>query len=252
MMRLPLALLAALVALPLSTGHTHADGGPEDLAASALLATIAVAERLAADTDELRLGHDGPAPDQPPDQRDRAPVQLPGKGGGPGGAWSVHLRPEAGFSVALPPGWQVMDVGGLDSIPVDTAAPPFESSFLAATPTPDRREVLVLVGAMRIPPGQATSLDELADALNNLPEPVPQGFELLINRRVSLPAGPAQEVQIRVTSPPEFPEPVSITVTLYVLLENDRLYLLALAGPTEQVGTYAPVFGQIVQSFQFI
>ena len=145
----------------------------------------------------------------------------------------VLERAENGrFAIALPPGWQ-------------TAPPEEDFEFTAVDAT--AAEDATVVPGVAVASEDAAPLESLDEYLERSLRSLPEGTELLEQRRVEVPAGPAYRLEVSLTD-----ENGKVGEIIYLLLHDDRGYVVFFVADPGQLQAKEKAFGQMMSSFRFL
>lgn len=186
--------------------------------------------------------------------------------------WDVHELPEQHFSIAIPPGWMVLD---LDAGTLESALESFvgDNPQLAQMINSQVRNLAAAgikfyaldvsseaiaagfpssVNVIRQELGVEMSPGFLAEAtagqLKNL-ETV-QGD--ITTRQIELPAGEAAQLQYRMRMALPAGAEMDVMLAQYLVVDGEVAYVISLGGRAQDAETNTPIFDQIARSFRIL
>lgn len=181
--------------------------------------------------------------------------------------WSSHTLTTEGFAIGLPPGWRALPAGEVDSALEAIRADNAELAELVESQIAGSLSSLVRFFALDV--DSPTLAEDFATNANVVVEPLPEGltFEQYVeanltqlrkvpgvtiseeNPSVDLPSGRAARIRSTFTlNSPSGPR--QIAVTQFLVLKENRGFILSLTTTPSHEPTYRSVFEEIAKTFQ--
>lgn len=184
--------------------------------------------------------------------------------------WMLFEMPEDGYSIALPPKWQAINLNEsiLDTLVNNPwrdeswneiltdqvrqyikSGVKFLSFDFSATnlyPLFPATVYILKVTTIQFP------LDMVMPASIKQMELLPGVIKPVTGRLITLPAGEAVEIKIKIKSNNALNKDLVIYMTVYLLYHNSDQFLIYMAAPADNTALYASTFDQIARTFKFI
>jgi hypothetical protein len=179
--------------------------------------------------------------------------------------WPLYEQPADGFALALPPGWTALQ---LDPKTLDRTL----EQGLRTNPDLKAREQTIReqvaaglkflgserasggpsVSVVRKPLEEGESLDEAAADMVEGYEAMPTVERPVGRKRVRLPAGQAERIDV--VLPMDIPGSGRnrVAVTSYLLARGEALYVVSVTSWADEVARYQPTFERVAQSSRLL
>ncbi len=184
--------------------------------------------------------------------------------------WMVFEMPEDGYSIALPPKWQAINLN--ESILDSLINSPWRDESWNEILTDQVRQYIKsgvkflsydFSGTNLNPFFPATvyilevttfqfPLDMVMSASIKQMEQLPGVIKPVTGRLITLPAGEAIEIKLKMKPNNVLNKDLVIYMTVYVLYQNNDQFLIYMAAPADNTALYASTFDQIARTFKFI
>lgn len=187
--------------------------------------------------------------------------------------WVLYQMTTSRFALALPPGWQRLDLSpdGLQTSAaiVGDLNPKFASvvssqalrqmvasgvKFYAMDVTPQglAGRFPASVNVMKMDAGVALPLDSLVPAMLSQIQAMADADVPVTHRRLAFNGVQAEEFKYTVTMAIPMGEPVRLVTSQYMIMDGTMVYAVTLGAPREVSDTYDPVILKIAQSFRLL
>ena len=186
--------------------------------------------------------------------------------------WTVHTVEEEGFSLALPPGWQVFDLSSdslesmLESVVDENpelgqmigpqvrglAAAGIKFYALDLSPEATAGGFPMSVNIVKQAMGMEVAPDFMADIAAGQLESLESVKGDVTTREIDLPAGEAAQILYEMNMALPTDGRLDLAMVQYLLVRGEDVYVLSMGSSADDAERNLSFFDQIARSFRFI